>query len=129
MSEEAGLTLDGAPCKAHPHSRPLPNYLSLEWKGEILLGDPGFDQSNLNFTLMETECTENGGCNEPPNITSAVFGTAEYTPVTSCTGTLACASATTPLPAAWPLMPTGLGLLGVIGHRRKRKSKRESEIG
>jgi hypothetical protein len=36
-------------------------------------------------------------------------------------GSVSIAEATTPLPAALPLFATGLGALGLLGWRRKRK--------
>jgi hypothetical protein len=37
------------------------------------------------------------------------------------------AVATTPLPAALPLFATGLGVLGLLGWRRKRKAKADGQ--
>jgi hypothetical protein len=52
-------------------------------------------------------------------LTSAIVTPARATDVDAC----AAAMGTTPIPAALPLFASGLGALGFIGWRRKRKAQ------
>jgi PEP-CTERM motif len=44
------------------------------------------------------------------------------TPANNAVGTITASPATVPLPSTLPLFATGLGVLGLLGWRRKRKA-------
>ena len=89
------------------HSPPQPApILSLDWTegGSITL------QSRTSYT--------NGGGGP---FVGAVVQVAALADTIECTGNLCVTIPATPLPGAFPLFATGLGALGLLGWRRKRK--------
>ena len=97
--------------------------------------DPGFDPAGYVKNGVFTQLTDNSGPNDQNGafILSVLTGEIYGFVVRSTDGeegradifVTALAASETPLPAALPLFATGLGALGLLGWRRKRKQAGE----
>jgi len=95
--------------------RPGPGDLYSNANGSIAANGPHNPFSDLSATFL----LDIAGLTATDTVTSAIFsfGTTDGIDVTGVPSTA------TPLPGAFPLLATGLGALGLLGWRRKRKAQ------
>jgi hypothetical protein len=89
----------------------------------FIVGTPGAGSSSTGIHAGGFNIWYNGGTSYTLYLSSPYdgqTGTATFTECTDC----APSPSATPLPAALPLFATGLGALGFLGFRRKRKAAR-----
>jgi hypothetical protein len=92
----------------------------------ILSGSGNFDGSDIGFNYAVINITIDGIAHSYTDSGNVLFGSlngaANETLPWAEIGRISAATATTPLPAALPLFATGLGALGLLALRRKRKA-------
>ena len=111
-------TVDGIQYDDYIYENPQSAGFSLDGYGILFSYNKQIGDLFLSYMIhvwgsQDPNGTPGGAQSTDPTLTSAFVGNFVLDPV---------ATATTPLPAALPLFASGLGALGVLGWRRKRKT-------